>query len=53
MLLKKGFDKMKTLFPTLLIILDILAAIVYLSTGDARHTIYWIAAAVLTAVVTF
>jgi hypothetical protein len=40
-------------FPTVMIILDICAAGVYAHNHDVRHTIYWIAAAVLTACVTF
>lgn len=39
------------LFPTLLIVLDVCAAIGYL--GDWRKMTYWIAAAVLTTVVTY
>lgn len=35
-----------------LIILDVGAAIVYLAHGDIRRSIYWTAAAVLTATVT-
>jgi hypothetical protein len=45
--------QMKTLFPTILIILDIAAAGVYGYQGDIRRFIYWIAAAILTACVTF
>jgi hypothetical protein len=41
------------LFPTILIILDLCAALVYYGGGDIRRMIYWIAAAVLTASVTF
>ena len=41
------------IFPTVLIALDIGAAIVYLCHQDIRHFIYWIAAAVLTAAVTY
>ena len=41
------------LFPALLITLDIAAAAVYLCHSDIRHTIYWLAAATLTATVTF
>ena len=41
------------LFPTLLIILDICAAITYMPAGDWRRVIYWLAAAVLTACVTY
>ena len=36
-------------FPTILIVLDICAAVVYATKGDLRHTIYWGSAAVLTA----
>jgi len=41
------------LFPTLLIVLDIGAGCVYLYHGDLRHFGYWIAAACLTAFVTY
>jgi hypothetical protein len=41
------------LFPTILIILDIFAALGYISDGDWRKIIYWLAAAVLTFTVTF
>jgi len=44
---------MEKLFPTILIVLDVLAAIVYAFVGDVRLTVYWIAAAVLTVCVTF
>jgi len=40
-------------FPTILIVLDIGASVVYLTKGDLRKVTYWIAAAVLTFVVTF
>jgi hypothetical protein len=40
-------------FPTLLIVLDICAAAGYVPDGDWRKIIYWLAAAVLTAVVTY
>ena len=39
--------------PTLLIIIDILAAIVYGAHGDYRRAIYWLAAATLTTTVTY
>ena len=45
--------KTQYIFPLLLILLDVLAAAVYTSQGDLRKTIYWIAAAVLNAAVTF
>jgi hypothetical protein len=38
-------------FPTALIVLDICAALAYW--GDLRKMIYWAAAAILTAVVTY
>jgi hypothetical protein len=46
---------MKTdlVFPTALIVLDICAGAVYLAQGDVRRFIYWTAAAVLTASVTY
>lgn len=40
-------------FPTCLIVLDVCAAVVYATHGDVRHVIYWLAAATLTATVTF
>lgn len=40
-------------FPTVLIILDAAAALIYLCYGDYRRAIYWTAAAVLTASVTY
>ena len=39
------------IFPTILMILDILAAIGYI--GEWRKVVYWISAAALTYVVTF
>jgi hypothetical protein len=41
------------LFPTLMVLLSVCAAIGYVPTGDWRRVIYWLAAAVLTAVVTW
>lgn len=41
------------LFPTIQIGLSLAAAVWYYSTGDIRRAIYWIAAAVLTATVTY
>jgi hypothetical protein len=40
-------------FPTILIVLDVLAAVVYFSQGDMRKTVYWIAAAILTVTVVY
>lgn len=45
--------KNEHIFPTLLIVLDILAGVVYLRHGDVKKFIYWIAAAVLNITVTF
>jgi len=39
--------------PLVLIALDLYTAIVYYYYGDFRHFVYWLAAAVLTASVTF
>ncbi len=44
---------MKYLLPSVLIAIDIGAGIVYLIGGDWRRFIYWIAAAVLTASITY
>jgi len=41
------------LSPTILIILSLLAAIGYIPARDWRKVIYWLAAAVLTFVITF
>lgn len=43
----------KIVFPTTLIILDMAAAVIYLAEGDVRRFIYWMAAATLTATVTY
>lgn len=40
-------------FPTVMIVLDILAALVYLAKGNVRMSLYWVSAAVLTACITF
>ena len=40
-------------FPTLLIVLDVCAALGYLPDGDYRKVVYWVSAAVLTACVTY
>jgi hypothetical protein len=44
---------LNTFFPTTMITLSVMAALPYLATGDWRRGIYWIAAAVITATVTF
>ena len=36
---------MTKLFPTILIVLDVCAAVPYALKGDFRHTIHWLAAA--------
>ncbi|MCC8160098.1 MAG: hypothetical protein LIO53_02060 [Oscillospiraceae bacterium] len=41
------------IFPVLLMALDVGAGILYAWQGDVRKTIYWLAAAVLNAAVTF
>ena len=48
--LKTHWDK---IFPTLLMILDFCAAVPYAVQGDVKHTVYWIAAGVLTLSVTW
>jgi hypothetical protein len=41
------------ILPTLLIVIDMASAAVYLSAGDWRKVVYWVAAAALTFVVTY
>jgi len=41
------------IFPTILIVLDVGAALVYALDMDWRRAIYWLAAAVLTTCVTY
>lgn len=41
------------IFPTVLIVLDVCAALVYVPSCDWRKVIYWGAAAVLTCAVTY
>lgn len=50
---KKKKMNPKYIFPIVLIALDICAAIVYFIGKDYKHGVYWIAAAILTATVTF
>lgn len=40
-------------FPTILIAIDLMASCAYLFEGDYRRALYWVAAATLTACVTF
>jgi len=51
-LLAKALTSPK-LFPSILIVLDVAAAIRYGFDGDVRKVIYWTAAAALTTVVTY
>ena len=44
---------MTKIFPTILIALDLGAAVVYGISGDWRKVVYWVAAAVLNVAVTF
>lgn len=46
-------NKFVYFLPCLLIIIDVGASVVYLCNGDWKKAIYWIAAAVLSAAVTF
>lgn len=41
------------MFPVALIALDVAAAFMYAACGDWRRFVYWLAAATLTATVTF
>ena len=41
------------IFPTMLIFIDICAAMGYVPAGDWRKIVYWLAAATLTYVVTY
>jgi hypothetical protein len=43
----------KFVFPTAMLAMSVGAAIVYAFDGDVRRTIYWLAAAVITASVTY
>ena len=45
--------KKELIFPSILILLNLGAAIMYVPSGNMRKIIYWIAAAVLNAAVTF
>jgi len=41
------------LFPTILIVLDVLSAVVFATHGDIRKFGYWLSAAAITAFVTY
>ncbi len=43
----------KYIFPVTLMALDVIAAVVYLCSGDFKKCVYWTAAAVLSFTVTF
>lgn len=45
--------KTQFIFPTIMITLDLLAGVIYMMHGDYKKLIYWVAAAVLNAAVTF
>ena len=44
---------MDKVFPTVLMVLDFLAAVPYAFNGDVKMVVYWIAAGVLTFAVTW
>lgn len=44
---------MTKFFPSILIVLDVLAAVVYVWDGDWRHSGYWVSAALITFFATF
>ena len=50
---RNAFSMRTAIFPILLIALDLGASVVYAVALDWRRALYWIAAAVLTACVTF
>lgn len=41
------------ILPTVLMTIDVMAGVVYAFNGDLKRCIYWLAAAVLTATVTY
>lgn len=45
--------KKEYIFPIILMMLDVGAGVVYAFSGDYKKFVYWIAAAVLSATVTF
>jgi hypothetical protein len=50
---RSSFSMRTAIFPILLIALDLSASVVYAVALDWRRALYWLAAAVLTACVTF
>lgn len=47
------FKMNEKVFPTILMIIDFIAAVPYICKGDVKMTVYWIAAGVLTLAVTW
>lgn len=41
------------ILPSVLIVIDVAAALVYAFANDFKHALYWLSAATLTATVTF
>lgn len=54
-MIKKIFEVIRPeqVFPLVLILLDLAAAVVYLRQKDYKKAVYWVAAAVLNITVTF
>lgn len=45
--------KATQILPSVLIVIDVAAALVYVFAHDFKHALYWLSAATLTATVTF
>lgn len=45
--------KYTQILPSVLIVIDVFAAVVYAYANDYKHALYWLSAATLTATVTF
>lgn len=41
------------IFPSVLMMLDFMASVVYFAHGDIRHGVYWLSAGILTATVIY
>ncbi len=52
-LYRANIMKYEKLFPTMLILMDLCAALGYVPCGDWRKVVYWVAAAILTFCVTY
>ena len=50
---RRRIEVASKLFPTVLMALDVCAAVTYAPTGDWRKVVYWLAAATLTCMVTW